>query len=178
MSNMHFIEPCLPTISPTVPSGSEWAYEIKHEGFRFLAVRQGKRVRIYSRGATTGAPNSRPWWRRCVSPERSNSCRPPLIGWVGPPNDPIRMIGTVALVAMRCRDQLAVNEASASAGGTIMSIESHPQRTPYASLPGSTPDLQQDRLKVLQILGTLINGMEALDHRLKKTRSRPCARRG
>jgi bifunctional non-homologous end joining protein LigD len=48
---MHpFIEPCLPTISQTVPSGSEWAYQIKHDGFRFLAVRQGKRVRIYSRG--------------------------------------------------------------------------------------------------------------------------------
>ena len=48
---MHpFIEPCLPTISRTVPSGSEWAYEIKHDGFRFLAVRQGKQVRIYSRG--------------------------------------------------------------------------------------------------------------------------------
>lgn len=33
-----------------MPSGSEWAYEIKHDGFRFVAVRQGKRVRIYSRG--------------------------------------------------------------------------------------------------------------------------------
>ena len=45
-----FIEPCLPTISRTVPAGAQWAYEIKHDGFRFLAVRQGKRVRIYSRG--------------------------------------------------------------------------------------------------------------------------------
>ena len=33
-----------------MPSGSEWAYEIKHDGFRFLAVRQRKQVRIYSRG--------------------------------------------------------------------------------------------------------------------------------
>src|SRR5271166_2665227 len=45
-----FIEPCLPTISRTVPTGPKWAYEIKHDGFRFLAVRQGKRVRIHSRG--------------------------------------------------------------------------------------------------------------------------------
>jgi bifunctional non-homologous end joining protein LigD len=45
-----FIEPCLPTISRTVPSGPLWAYEIKHDGFRFLAVRQRKQVRIYSRG--------------------------------------------------------------------------------------------------------------------------------
>ena len=45
-----FIEPCLPTISRTAPTGSQWAFKIKHDGFRFLAVRQGKSVRIYSRG--------------------------------------------------------------------------------------------------------------------------------
>jgi bifunctional non-homologous end joining protein LigD len=45
-----FIEPCLPTIGRIVPTGSQWAYEIKHDGFRFLAVREGKRVRVYSRG--------------------------------------------------------------------------------------------------------------------------------
>jgi ATP-dependent DNA ligase len=28
--------------------GSGWAYEIKHDGFRFLAVRRGKRVRVFS----------------------------------------------------------------------------------------------------------------------------------
>jgi bifunctional non-homologous end joining protein LigD len=33
-----------------VPSGRGWVYEIKHDGFRFLAVRQRKQVRIYSRG--------------------------------------------------------------------------------------------------------------------------------
>jgi bifunctional non-homologous end joining protein LigD len=45
-----FIEPCLPTTSRSVPTGPSWAYEIKHDGFRFLAVRQRKQVRIYSRG--------------------------------------------------------------------------------------------------------------------------------
>jgi bifunctional non-homologous end joining protein LigD len=45
-----FIEPCLPTISRTVPTGRQWAYEIKYDGFRFLAVRQRERVRVYSRG--------------------------------------------------------------------------------------------------------------------------------
>jgi bifunctional non-homologous end joining protein LigD len=45
-----FIEPCLPTISRSVPTGPQWAYEIKHDGFRFLAVRQSKQVRVYSRG--------------------------------------------------------------------------------------------------------------------------------
>jgi len=45
-----FIEPCLPTISRMVPTGPQWAYEFKHDGFRFLAVRQGKRVRAFTRG--------------------------------------------------------------------------------------------------------------------------------
>jgi hypothetical protein len=31
-----FIEPCLPTVSRTVPAGGGWAYEIKHDGFRFI----------------------------------------------------------------------------------------------------------------------------------------------
>jgi hypothetical protein len=35
-----FIDPCLPTISRTVPTGPQWAFEIEHDGFRFLAVRQ------------------------------------------------------------------------------------------------------------------------------------------
>jgi bifunctional non-homologous end joining protein LigD len=43
-----FIEPCLPTIGRTVPTGPQWAYEIKHDGFRFLCVRQHKRVRVFS----------------------------------------------------------------------------------------------------------------------------------
>ena len=48
---MHpFIAPCLPTVSRMVPTGPQWAYEIKHDGFRFLAVRQGSRVRVFSRG--------------------------------------------------------------------------------------------------------------------------------
>ncbi len=50
MIGMHFIEPCLPTIRRTVPTGQKWAYEIKHDGFRFLAVRQRMQVSIYSRG--------------------------------------------------------------------------------------------------------------------------------
>jgi bifunctional non-homologous end joining protein LigD len=44
-----FIEPCLPTSSRTVPDGSRWAYEIKHNGFRFIARRDGERVRVFSR---------------------------------------------------------------------------------------------------------------------------------
>ena len=31
-----FIEPCLPTPADLVPFGPQWAYEIKHDGFRFI----------------------------------------------------------------------------------------------------------------------------------------------
>jgi bifunctional non-homologous end joining protein LigD len=44
-----FIEPCLPTLGHAVPSGPQWAYEIKHDGFRFICRRDGDRVRVFSR---------------------------------------------------------------------------------------------------------------------------------
>ena len=44
-----FIEPCLPTLAPAVPSGPQWAYEIKHDGFRFICRREGDRVRVPKR---------------------------------------------------------------------------------------------------------------------------------
>jgi ATP-dependent DNA ligase len=44
-----FIEPCLPTLARTVPEGDRWAFEIKHDGFRFVARRDGRRVRVFSR---------------------------------------------------------------------------------------------------------------------------------
>jgi ATP-dependent DNA ligase len=43
-----FIEPCLPTGSRTAPTGPQWAYEIKHDGFRFICHRDGERVRVFS----------------------------------------------------------------------------------------------------------------------------------
>jgi bifunctional non-homologous end joining protein LigD len=46
-----FVEPCLPTASRTVPDGSRWAFEVKHDGFRFIARRDGERVRVFSRNA-------------------------------------------------------------------------------------------------------------------------------
>jgi ATP-dependent DNA ligase len=37
-------------MSRTVPTGAGWAYEIKHDGFRFICRRDGDRVRAFSRG--------------------------------------------------------------------------------------------------------------------------------
>jgi bifunctional non-homologous end joining protein LigD len=44
-----FIEPCLPTLADAVPTEPQWAYEIKHDGFRFICRRDGDRVRVFSR---------------------------------------------------------------------------------------------------------------------------------
>jgi bifunctional non-homologous end joining protein LigD len=37
-------------MSRTVPTGAGWAYEIKHDGFRFICCRDSDRVRLFSRG--------------------------------------------------------------------------------------------------------------------------------
>jgi bifunctional non-homologous end joining protein LigD len=39
-----FIAPCLPT--KTLPSGSQWLHEIKHDGFRIVARKDAERVRL------------------------------------------------------------------------------------------------------------------------------------
>jgi bifunctional non-homologous end joining protein LigD len=44
-----FIPPCLPTSAPIPPSGDVWLHEIKHDGFRVIARKIGKRVKLYSR---------------------------------------------------------------------------------------------------------------------------------
>jgi ATP-dependent DNA ligase len=44
-----FIEPCLPTKADTLPSGGLWVHEIKHDGFRIIARKNGAQVRLYSR---------------------------------------------------------------------------------------------------------------------------------
>jgi ATP-dependent DNA ligase len=44
-----FIAPCLPTKADTLPSGVLWIHEIKHDGFRVIARKEGPRVRLYSR---------------------------------------------------------------------------------------------------------------------------------
>jgi bifunctional non-homologous end joining protein LigD len=45
-----FIEPCLPTLGHTVPSGPQWVHEIKHDGYRFICRFERGRVRVFSRG--------------------------------------------------------------------------------------------------------------------------------
>ena len=44
-----FVSPCLPTTALRPPSGELWLHEIKHDGFRVIARKDGDRVRLYSR---------------------------------------------------------------------------------------------------------------------------------
>lgn len=44
-----FVPPCLPTKAERPPSGEMWLHEIKHDGFRVIAPKDGANVRLYSR---------------------------------------------------------------------------------------------------------------------------------
>jgi len=44
-----FIEPCLPTVAKRPPTGPDWIYELKHDGYRLMVRREGDAVRVYSR---------------------------------------------------------------------------------------------------------------------------------
>src|SRR5436853_6036773 len=42
-------QPCIPTRGTVVPSGPEFYHEIKHDGYRLIVQREGKRVRLFTR---------------------------------------------------------------------------------------------------------------------------------
>jgi bifunctional non-homologous end joining protein LigD len=41
--------PCIPTRGTKVPAGPDWIHEIKHDGYRLIVQRDGKRVRLFTR---------------------------------------------------------------------------------------------------------------------------------
>jgi ATP-dependent DNA ligase len=49
--------PCLPTRAAKVPASPDWIHEIKHDGYRLIVQREGKRVRLFTR-------NGRDWTDR------------------------------------------------------------------------------------------------------------------
>ena len=44
-----FIQPCQPTLVAVPPAGPGWLHEVKHDGYRILARKQGERVEVWSR---------------------------------------------------------------------------------------------------------------------------------
>jgi bifunctional non-homologous end joining protein LigD len=49
MLPLDFLPPGLPMKAPHPPSGDIWLHEIKLDGFRVIARKNGERVRLYSR---------------------------------------------------------------------------------------------------------------------------------
>jgi bifunctional non-homologous end joining protein LigD len=47
-----FIQPCQPTLVAVPPAGPSWWHEVKHDGFRTLARKQGECVEVWSRFGT------------------------------------------------------------------------------------------------------------------------------
>jgi bifunctional non-homologous end joining protein LigD len=41
--------PCIPTRGTKVPDRDDWFHEVKHEGYRLMIQREGKRVRLWTR---------------------------------------------------------------------------------------------------------------------------------
>ena len=60
-----FVPPCLPTKAPQPPSGDAWLHQIKHDGFRVMARKEGKACSL--RTAALGA------WRHSPLNEREKS---------------------------------------------------------------------------------------------------------
>jgi bifunctional non-homologous end joining protein LigD len=46
-----FIRPCEPALVDRPPAGSGWLHEVKHDGFRIVALKQGALVKVWSRRA-------------------------------------------------------------------------------------------------------------------------------
>ena len=44
-----FIRPALPVLSLKVSTGPQWIHELKHDGFRIVAHKDGDEVRLWSR---------------------------------------------------------------------------------------------------------------------------------
>lgn len=42
-------EPCIPSRGTAVPAHPDWIHEVKHDGFRLIVARDGKRVRLFTR---------------------------------------------------------------------------------------------------------------------------------
>jgi ATP-dependent DNA ligase len=44
-----YVRACLPSRGTKVPVGDDWIHEIKHDGYRMIVQRDGKRVRLFTK---------------------------------------------------------------------------------------------------------------------------------
>jgi bifunctional non-homologous end joining protein LigD len=51
-ATLHFIRPCCPVTAKRVPKGDDWGHELTLDGFRFLIVKDGGQVQLYSRSGS------------------------------------------------------------------------------------------------------------------------------
>jgi bifunctional non-homologous end joining protein LigD len=68
-----FVAPCLPTSAPQPPCGALWLHEIKHDGFRVIARKNGQQVKLYSRPGNDLTPRF-PLIAEALARLRSRSC--------------------------------------------------------------------------------------------------------
>ena len=67
------IEPCLPSPAKAPPSGPGWIHEVKHDGFRILARRDGAGTRLITRGGNDFSSRF-PFIKMAVSTLPVSSC--------------------------------------------------------------------------------------------------------
>jgi bifunctional non-homologous end joining protein LigD len=78
-----FIVPCQPILARAVPAGDGWLHELKHDGFRIIAYKDGDRVWLWSRNgrdwsaefvAITAAVRALPFQRVMLDGEAVTHC--------------------------------------------------------------------------------------------------------
>jgi hypothetical protein len=65
-----FIEPCIPTRVEKPPVGSQWIHEIKHDGYRLIALKRGDRGRLFTPASWALRASSQSTALRCCSSSR------------------------------------------------------------------------------------------------------------
>jgi ATP-dependent DNA ligase len=76
-------EACLPRKAKELPSGPAWIHEIKHDGFRILARRDGAGVRLFTRNGHDFTPRF-PLAAAAVAARFPTLCFPSQGGIAGP----------------------------------------------------------------------------------------------
>jgi bifunctional non-homologous end joining protein LigD len=72
MADPSFVQPMLAKLVKVLPEGRDWEYELKLDGYRLEAVKDGDKVRVYSRNGNDFTNRFAPI-AKCVSKIKSAS---------------------------------------------------------------------------------------------------------